>query len=949
MPLPAIVATLLSSQYLLPSLSTVGISVVNALNSSFNAFSGRTMQKELEESRRETQLKIAYAQMASQWKLEENRQDFQLKMEENRQQFQAKVVEYQCQENRKLQEFIKAVDVAIAKSNQEFQAWLFHQQKDLQKELAEYNRQTQLEVATYQRETVRQTEEFRKLLDNWPLRLVPSQIINSHEGESLTPLRVILAPPEIDYDKFGNETQGFPKMEKRLSQGLRNFLEKYYSTHSNRRPTELLDRAWDSNRFGGGASIKALFGMLKSEPTLVLESEVDGDLLNLRLAYWSGGQEFSSSFYSTVISDFPYRNLLDWSAKTRALEWETNVKKKLLDLGKSEAEINQKYGGDNALNLEILKEQEILQAAGIPVEQHFQTNHQDMEKLCQFLTAYHNLLTAFFADVHYLIHYSLEPQLPQLILEVVGEFSEYDVGVSMLQWAVDSLLDVFKALEIDRPALIPDLSIDFAANLVNLPDKSFAQKVLEYSVVSWLKARSLSLGSFEENLATLEAVLVPEDVAYVDKLNRCLAELKNSRRFNVIECCYQRGLRNCEDGKYAAGIVAFSQAISLNSEFVDAYYNRGLAYRETKRYREAITDYSRVIELQPIHAQAVNNRGSCYYKLGEYDRAINDFDRAVNLGLEAAAKNRDIAKGVWNEIKRKQREEEEEKLRRQREEEERKLREEREKGKEFTFEIVTVNSSGQTTNRRQGSALQKVEKLASGVTLEMVYIPGGTFTMGSPESEENRYDNESPQHQVKVPPFYLGKYPVTQAQYKAIMGNNPSSFKGEKRPVEKVTWHNAVEFCQKLSQKTGKTYRLPSEAEWEYACRAGTTTPFYFGETLTPELANYDGNYTYASGPKGVYRKKTTDVGSFPPNAFGLYDMHGNVWEWCQDVWHENYNGAPTDGSAWESGGDSSRRMQRGGSWDQSPRYCRCANRSRHNADIRSDNRGFRVVLLPGL
>ena len=804
MPLPAIVATLLSSQYLLPSLSTVGISVVNALNSSFNAFSGRTMQKELEESRRETQLKIAYAQMASQWKLEENRQDFQLKMEENRQQFQAKVVEYQCQENRQLQEFIKAVDVAIAKSNQEFQAWLFHQQKDLQKELAEYNRQTQLEVATYQRETVRQTEEFRKLLDNWPLRLVPSQIINSHDGETMIPLRVILAPPEIDYDKFGTATQGFPKMEKRLSQGLRNFLEKYYSTHSNRRPTELLDRAWDSNRFGGGASIKALFGMLKSEPTLVLESEVDGDLLNLRLAYWSGGQEFSSSFYSTVISDFPYRNLLDWSAKTRALEWETNVKKKLLALGKSEAEINQKYGGDNAFNLEILKEQEILQAAGIPVDQHFQTNHQDMEKLCQFLTAYHNLLTAFFADVHYLIHYSLEPQLPQLILEVVGEFSEYDVGVSMLQWAVDGFLDVFKALETDRLALIPDLSIDFAANLVNLPDKSFAQKVLEYSVVSWLKARSLSLGSFEENLATLEAVLVPEDVAYVGKLNRCLAVLKNNPDFYII-------------------------------------------------------------------------------------------------------------------------------------------------GKEFTFEIVTVNSSGKITNRRQGSALQKVEKLANNVTLEMVYIPGGTFTMGSPKSEANRDSDEGPQHQVKVPPFYLGKYPVTQAQYQAIMGNNPSGFKGEKLPVEKVTWHNklpvekvtwhnAVEFCQKLSQKTGKTYRLPSEAQWEYACRAGTTTPFYFGETLTPELANFNNN-----------RGETTDVGSFPPNAFGLYDMHGNVWEWCQDVWHENYNGAPTDGSAWESGGDNSRRMLRGGSWYNNPENCRSANRNWLVAGNCGINLGFRVVLLPGL
>ncbi len=231
----------------------------------------------------------------------------------------------------------------------------------------------------------------------------------------------------------------------------------------------------------------------------------------------------------------------------------------------------------------------------------------------------------------------------------------------------------------------------------------------------------------------------------------------------------------------------------------------------------------------------------------------------------------------------------------------------------------------------------------------MVYIPGGTFTMGSPESEEKRDSDEGPQHQVKVPPFYLGKYPVTQAQYQAVMGNNPSSFKGEKRPVEKVTWHNAVEFCQKLSQKTGKTYRLPSEAEWEYACRAGTTTPFHFGETLTPDLSNYDGNYIYVSGPRGVYRKQITDVGSFPPNAFGLYDMHGNVWEWCRDVWHDNYNGAPTDGSAWESGGYSSLRVQRGGSCNSSPRFSRSAFRYRNYAGYYFDILGFRVVMLPGV
>ncbi len=171
----------------------------------------------------------------------------------------------------------------------------------------------------------------------------------------------------------------------------------------------------------------------------------------------------------------------------------------------------------------------------------------------------------------------------------------------------------------------------------------------------------------------------------------------------------------------------------------------------------------------------------------------------------------------------------------------------------------------------------------------------------------------------------MGKYLVTQAQWEAVMGNNPSRFKGGSRPVEYVSWNDATEFCQKLSEITGKKYSLPSESQWQYACRSRTTTPFYFGETITSELVNYNGNYPYADAPKGIYRKQTTDVGIFPPNSLGLYDMHGNVWEWCQDVWHDNYNGAPTDGSAWETRGNSDRRLLRGGCWYIKSWVCRCA------------------------
>jgi formylglycine-generating enzyme required for sulfatase activity len=236
------------------------------------------------------------------------------------------------------------------------------------------------------------------------------------------------------------------------------------------------------------------------------------------------------------------------------------------------------------------------------------------------------------------------------------------------------------------------------------------------------------------------------------------------------------------------------------------------------------------------------------------------------------------------------------------------------------------------------------EDLGNGVKLEMIAIPGGTFLMGSPENEAERQDYESPKHQVTVPSFFMGKYPLTQAQYQAILGSNPSYFKGNNRPVETVSWDDAVLFCQKLSQRTGKSYRLPSEAEWEYACRAGTKTPFSFGDNITPDLVNYNGNYPYKSAPKGKYREQTTDVETFTPNSFGLYDMHGNVWEWCEDDWHENYINAPTDGSAWNSRSGNNTKTLRGGSWHFDAGLCRAAARLGYSRVSRSLYYGFRVV-----
>ncbi|MEH2080845.1 MAG: formylglycine-generating enzyme family protein [Nostoc sp.] len=249
----------------------------------------------------------------------------------------------------------------------------------------------------------------------------------------------------------------------------------------------------------------------------------------------------------------------------------------------------------------------------------------------------------------------------------------------------------------------------------------------------------------------------------------------------------------------------------------------------------------------------------------------------------------------------------------------------------------------------------------------MVAIPGGKFLMGSPDDELERLSWESPQHSVIIQPFFMGKFLVTQSQWAAVaalpqvnidLNSDPSYFKGANRPVEQVSWDDVIEFCARLSQKTQKTYRLPSEAEWEYACRAGTTTPFYFGETITTDLANYRGtdwdyNGTvypgnYAQGPKGEYRQQTTDVGKFPANPFGLFDMHGTIWEWCLDEWHENYNKAPKDGSALLGDNDNQNRLLRGGSWYNIPRGCRSASRLYGARGFGNYFVGFRVVVIGG-
>ena len=244
----------------------------------------------------------------------------------------------------------------------------------------------------------------------------------------------------------------------------------------------------------------------------------------------------------------------------------------------------------------------------------------------------------------------------------------------------------------------------------------------------------------------------------------------------------------------------------------------------------------------------------------------------------------------------------------------------------------------------EGDIQKDITYYTNTISMELVRIPPGEFIMGSPDDEDGRNDDEGPQHRVRITThYYLGAYAVTQAEYEKVTGRNPACFKGARNPVEQVSWKDAVEFCKRLSEQEGVPYRLPTEAEWEYACRAGTTTPFNTGRTIAGDQANYDGKYSYGHGRPGVQRDKAVPVGSFNANGFGLHDMHGNVWEACGDLYDEDYyRQSEVNDPKGPGHGDS--RVLRGGSWYNRPAYCRSASRVGYDPEHQSFNTGFRVV-----
>ncbi len=400
----------------------------------------------------------------------------------------------------------------------------FEQEKRHQQQLAAYHRETQLKLAAMQRETALKLPEIHKILESWPLRLYPSQILESQVGQSFQPLRIFLAPPQVQFDQLHRSKQPHLNIETCLAEGLRTFLNQHYSLQSPVRPTEFLAGAWESKRFHSESSIKALFGMLKSEPTLILESEIDGDCLNFRIAYWGVAQE---SYYYKTIARLPYRKQIQDAVKARALAWK-QTRDQLIALGVDETEINQ-IGGDNVENLKLLEKEENWKAKGIDTTQlsfNYSVSRADVEQFCHFLVDCHCLVAAWIADIYHLIYRDIPPLLPELLPRLTERLKESDLVGAI----ATGYQQVYQALEEERRYWLPELALQLAQSLLHLPSRAWSQEQIEISLQAWLELHKIPLLPGEDPLQAMRPALTPADRAYLEQLKSCWAALGNEQR-----------------------------------------------------------------------------------------------------------------------------------------------------------------------------------------------------------------------------------------------------------------------------------------------------------------------------------------------------------------------------------------------------------------------------------
>lgn len=423
----------------------------------------------------------------------------------------------------------------------------FEAEKRQQQQQAAYRRETQFKLAAYQRETTLKLPETQKILDNWPLRLYPSQILASHPAQGPLPLRIFLAV-RGDRPSPGSSPVSAPslEMEARLAQGLRTFLSQHYPLQSPTRPTEFLAGAWENQRFHSEASIKALFGSLKSEPTLILESEFDGPTLTFRVAYWGPGQ---ATYYYQTIAQWPYQALLNAAARRRALAWQ-EVRDRLLALGEEPAALAAMAGAAGA-NLALVEKAAAWQAQGVDtgsLRWPYQIDSETMDEVWQWLIRYHCLVAAWIADSYHLVYRDVPPLLPAVLPDLIAPAADASLGQApdlavILEPIVKGYQQIYQALEDERRYWVPELALQLGRSLSHLPDKSWAREQVDFSLAAWLALRPGGGGPHPDALAALETGARESDRPYLEALREGFAALEDApsvARLDVLLASFPR-------------------------------------------------------------------------------------------------------------------------------------------------------------------------------------------------------------------------------------------------------------------------------------------------------------------------------------------------------------------------------------------------------------------------
>jgi len=816
-------------------------------------------------------------QIAQSQTLEQQREDYREELVQKRQAFEFARLKYQYLRNfseqqiqtdktrltpelqLKLTQYIQKWETARLNSNIQLDQILDQQKNETELELQRCYHEFYFLIAFVQANISLRLEDYRRILNNYPWRLDPVVILEEYNkycyGDRKIPPLIIISSPEIEYDNFPKPASGLPRMAKNIEENLRLFLNKHYHKSSQTRPTDLAGGAWDTNTMRSETAVKLLSYLLKSIPVIILDSEIDGDKLNFRIACWDIGKDYS---YEPIISSFCYKGFLYGIAKESAQQWEQQKQELLSKNIPLEALLKNPQYLENELNLEILKQERALKQYGLENALDYKPNKIGAEKLNQYWSILHCFCASLATDFYYFKNYNELPKTPHLLFELTQELSD-DEKTQLIE-VITEYFDFFcEHIEAQGSKKSPNLYLELAMGLATFPAKKFGQKQLEKSLEAFFKLHNITPGNdLADNVAKLEQSVELCARPYVEKINQCLKALNLSLQIKLGEAYYKQGVKYYEAKEYQAAITSFEQAITVGYE---------QAQRNLITARKALISLDNIQKEKQIQAQNQETQGDIEFNELEYEKAIAFYEQAINFG-SATAKAK----------------------------------------------LVKATNIAEK---------YKYLDLGRGVILELVKIPAGSFHMGG-------------DYEINLKGFFLGKYPVTQKQYQVVMGNNPSNFKGEDLPVECISWQQAKEFCQKLSFKTRRQVMLPSETQWEYAARAGTTTDYFYGnnEEILGQYAWYSQNSL----------GKTNPVGQKKPNPWGLHDMLGNVWEWCQDDWETDYHNLPEDGSAYINNSDQ--KARRGGSWLFNSFYSRCPYRYWNKASSCINIIGFRIMVV---